>query len=339
MFKIKGIAILLTKYSALFKAILYKKRFFNTFLILFSYIRGKNNVLGSPFLLQVEPTNRCNLSCDLCLTGLGKLSRPKRDMTFQEFTQIINQFEESIIYLVLYNLGEPLLNTQIYEMIEYAKEKKVFIQLSTNGYFNDDKHIKRIINCGVDELIISLDFTTPESYTKHKKSKTFENVVENILLIVKERGRKRRPFINVQLLLMRDNEEEIPRFKSLIHYLKVDKGIIKKVRVDFPGSSPDVSFLPQNSKHIRKSYMGNYKRAKCYRPWISTVILSDNSIVPCCFDMHSEYNFGNISNLSFSQIWNNEKYVRFRKQILNNINQIPLCKQCSIDNFFDNFVK
>lgn len=339
MFKIKGIAILLKKYSALFKAILYKKRFFNTFLILFSYMKGKSNILGLPFILQVEPTNRCNLSCSLCLTGLGKLSRPKRDMTFQEFAQIINQFEESIIYLVLYNLGEPLLNTQIYEMIEYAKEKKVFVKLSTNGYFNDDKHIKRIINCGVDELIISLDFTTPESYIKHKKSKTFENVIENIVLMVKERGRERRPFINVQFLLLRDNQEDVPRFKSLMRQLKADRGIIKKVRVDFPGSSPDISFLPQNNKYIRRSYMGNYKKARCYRPWISAVVLSNNSVVPCCFDMQGEYNFGNMLNLDFGQIWNNKKYIGFRKQILNDINQIPLCKQCSIDNFFDNFVK
>lgn len=329
----------ITKYLALAKAIFYKKRLFNILFVMFSYAKGRNEVPGSPFLIQIEPTNKCILNCNLCITGLDKLRRPKRDMTLDEFTQVIDQFEDTGIYLVLYNLGEPLLNSQIYRMVEYAKKKKIFVKLSTSGYFDGREHIKNIVSCGIDELIVSLDCVSPQEYFKFKNNPSFEKVVENIKRIVDERGHKNRPFISVQLLLTRDNEKEISRFASLVRSLKADKGLIKKVRVDFPDVSPQVSFLPTNSKYIRRCYREGFKRKKCYRPWISTVILSDNSVVPCCFDMHGEYNLGNTSGLDFNKIWNNEDYKSFRRKIISDINQISLCSQCSAINFFDNFAR
>lgn len=335
----KRIARTLTKYLTLIKAICYKNRFLNIFIVLVSYATGRKKVSGLPPFLQIEPTNRCNLNCKLCITGRGGLQRSKRDISFEEFVKIINQLEGSIIYLLLYNLGEPLLNTQIYEMIRYAKKKRIFVKLSTSGYFNDRKHVDNIISCGLDELVISLDCVTPQAYLKYKNSPSFETVIKNIELIIEKRGKRPRPFVDIQLLLLRDNEKEISRFKSLVRSLKVDRGLIKKIRVNFPGIEPDVSFLPEDDKYIRKSYQSSYKRERCFRPWISAVILSDNSIVPCCFDMHGKHNFGNITSQDFWQIWNNTEYMLFRKQVLADINQISLCRQCSLGNFFNNFIK
>lgn len=331
--------ILLTKYWSLVKAVFYKKRLFNVFMIICSYMAKKHKVAGLPFFVQLEPTNRCNLHCSLCITGSNRLKRPKRDMNFQEFVQVINQFEASLVYLALYNLGEPLLNPHLYKMVEYAKSKNIFVRLSTNADFEDSRHIKNIINSGIDELIISLDCVNPQVYLKYKDSKNFQNVIKNIELIIKERKTKQRPFINIQLLVIRDNEKDIPCFKSLVRQLKADKGLIKNVRINFPGLKPDRSFLPLNDKYTRSSYKYGHKMEECFRPWLSTVILCDNSIVPCCFDMQGEYNFGNLNNSDFLSIWNNKEYELFRKQILNSPEQIPLCKQCSMGDFFSNFIR
>jgi radical SAM protein with 4Fe4S-binding SPASM domain len=298
----------------------------------------RNTILGLPLFLQVEPTNRCNLNCRLCLTGYQKLNRPKRDLSFDEFKKIIDQLEDGVFYLVLYNLGEPLLNSQLYQMVRYAKEKEIFVRLHTNGDFQDKRHIKEIISCGLDELTVSLDCATPEAYLNHKKSNTFENVIANIRSIVKERGKRCRPFINIQLLLTRENEKDIDSFKTLVRLLKIDKGLIKKARVNFPGIQPDASFLPLDTRYVRKIYKDGYRKMKCLRPWLSTVVLCDNSITPCCFDMQAEHKFGNMVDFNFREVWNNKKYVWFRKQTLTDINKISLCNQCSAINFFDNFL-
>lgn len=334
----KETRIILTKYIALTKAIFYKGRILNFFIIMLSYLTRRVDLKGAPFLIQVEPTNRCNLGCSLCLTGTGNLRRRKGDLGFEKFKIIIDQLERSIIYLALYNLGEPLLNPEIYSMIEYARGKRIFTRLSTNGVFHDKENIRKLISCGVNELIISLDCADPQVYFEYKRSHTFERVIENIAAMVKERGERPLPFINLQLLLMRDTEKEISRFKKMARRLKVDRGLIKKVRVDFPGVKPDRSFLPKDNKHIRNVYKNHSHKGLCIRPWISTLILWDGVVAPCCFDMDAQNTFGNAFSATFSEIWNNERYRSFRRQLLGGADKIPLCKQCSFRQFFKNFI-
>lgn len=333
-----GILKIIAKYQTLVKAIFYRTRVFNLFIVMFCYLFKFTKVKGLPPIVQIEPTNRCNLHCCLCLTGLGQLRRPKGDMSIGNFKKIIDQLEKGIIYLVLYNLGEPLLNPDIYQIVQYAKRKKVFIRFSTNGEFGDKENIKKIVNSGIDELVISLDYVTQQTYLKYKKSPNFEIVIKNVESIIKERGKRLKPYVNLQLLITLDTEKQVSQFRKMAHDLGVDKSLIKKVRVNFPGIEPDKNVFPLNSKYIRKAYENNLRRSICYRPWISTLVFWDGSIVPCCFDMQGEYNLGNICNMSFEKIWNNINYVSFREQTLKSRNQISLCRQCSLQDFFDNFL-
>lgn len=333
-----GILKIIAKYQTLVKAIFYRTRVFNLFIVMFCYLFKFTKVKGLPPIVQIEPTNRCNLHCCLCLTGLGQLRRPKGDMSIGNFKKIIDQLEKGIIYLVLYNLGEPLLNPDIYQIVQYAKRKKVFIRFSTNGEFEDNKNIKKIVDSGIDELVISLDYVPQQTYLKYKKSPNFKTVIKNIKSIIEERGKKLKPYINLQLLITRDTEEQIPGFRKMARHLRVDRSLIKKVRVNFPGIGLDKNILPLNSKYIRKAYKNNLRRSICYRPWISTLVLWDGGVIPCCFDMQGEYNLGDIFNMSFEKIWNNVNYISFREQILKSHNQISLCRQCSLRDIIDNFL-
>ncbi|MBU0650471.1 hypothetical protein KKC59_01020, partial [bacterium] len=71
---------IIAKYKTLVIAIFYQKRVLNLFLIIFSYLFKSPKGKGLPFVVQIEPTNRCNLHCCLCLTGLRKLKRSQGDM-------------------------------------------------------------------------------------------------------------------------------------------------------------------------------------------------------------------------------------------------------------------
>lgn len=327
--RIKRIFALLTKYSSLFRSICYKKRWFNFILAIFSYLFKQTTPIGLPFIIQIEPTNKCNLTCALCITGNGRLKRIKGDLSFQTFKKIIDDIQKNIIYLGLYNLGESLLNKDIYRMTEYAKKKKIYIRLSTSGFFHDKEIIKNLISCGIDELIISLDCASPQTYSRYKGKDGFKTVIDNTKSIINNRGSKLKPFIALQLLVMKETEREIEEFKVIVKHLGADRGIIKTLRINFPDSYSNREFLPTNKKYIRKAYLTNSDKTGCYRPWLSTVILWDGTVVPCCFDMEGDYNFGNLTNKTFKEIWHSEKYISFRKQIKKN-NQIPLCKECSL---------
>lgn len=326
---------MLIKNYYLIKAAINKKRYLNLFSTLFSYLLKRDRVSGLPSVVEIEPTNRCDLKCSLCIKGMGMLRRPIGDMTFKRFKTIIDKLDKGIIYLVLYFFGEPLLNSEVYRMIKYAKDKKIFVRLSTNAVFEDKMHALELVNSGLDELIITLDCASSQTYQKYKKSDRFYEVVENVRLIVNERKSNKRPLIYLQFLIMRDNEHEISKFKDLSKDLRVDRALFKKIRVDHFGIEPRREFLPENKKYIRRVYLTPSQKKSCHRTWISTVIFWDGSVVPCCYDMDGNHIFGNVFLENFEDIWNGQRYNSFRREVLNDISKVALCKQCSVKGFFD----
>ena len=88
--------------------------------------------LSTPFIINVDPSDKCNFQCKFCPTGDRVLMRntPGRNfgtMSLDLFKKIVDDicdFEQPIKVLRLYKDGEPLLNKNFGEMIRYAKLKK-----------------------------------------------------------------------------------------------------------------------------------------------------------------------------------------------------------------------
>ena len=53
------------------------------------------SVPGYPYVLQIEPTNLCNLLCPLCPAGKKELQRPLRHMSLREFQSLTDDVEKS----------------------------------------------------------------------------------------------------------------------------------------------------------------------------------------------------------------------------------------------------
>ena len=69
-------------------------------------------------------------------------------------------------------------------MIEYARRKKIFVRLSTNGYFLEGENIYSLVYSGLNDLIISLDYIDKELYKSFKGVDCFAAVVKNIRTLV-----------------------------------------------------------------------------------------------------------------------------------------------------------
>lgn len=229
-------------------------------------------------------------------------------------------------------MGEPLLNINIIPMIKHARQKNIFVRLNTNGTLINQSIAQQIIDSDLNEILISLDCATAEKYLKYKNSDGFNKVLDNIKLLIKNRSDKKHPFIAIQLLLQKDSEHDIAKFKKIAKSLAVDKVLLKKIRVNSPGSLIKADFLPKNKKLIRDYYKSKQTKKSCFRPWQSAVMLSNGDIVPCCFDMEADHVFGNTAEHTFTEIWNNKKYTQFREKIKTDRNQLLLCKSCSLEN-------
>ncbi len=97
----------------------------------------ENNKLNIP---QIEfcITTKCTLKCKDCCALIPQLDKVKRsEMTLADFKLYLDKIcdsVDSIRHLVILG-GEPLMNPELPEMLEYAanKEKVFFTQLITNG--------------------------------------------------------------------------------------------------------------------------------------------------------------------------------------------------------------
>jgi len=299
---------------------------------------GRLEPAGYPSILMVEPTNLCNLKCELCPTGQGTLRAPRGSMKLANFKKIIDECGPYLLNLTLWNWGEPFLNRRVYDMIEYAKKRRIFVRVSTNGHLlKDSKNIERVVRSGMDELIFSLDGASRETFMKYRKSGDFEAVMDNLKKLVetKRRMKSRTPFIEIQFIVMRHNEHEIGKIRKLARDMGVDALKLKTVNLDMESAGHEeknAKYLPKEWKYSRYSKNLNRKDAiprGCTRLWMSSVVNWDGSVSPCCYDPHRIFDMGNMfSEGGLGRVWNSEKYNALRRAVRKNKQAIVMCRQC-----------
>lgn len=317
--------------------LLHPLRLVNLLTVKISKRLGFIGVFGFPPTLMVEPTNICNLKCPLCPTGAGLIRRAKGFLPFSDFRKVIDEMSPYIYHLRLWNWGEPLLNKEIFKMIRYAKQKKIFVNLSTNSHFLDKETSAKIIKSRLDEIIVSLDGASEETYRQYRKGGNFDEVIESIKFLVNEKKRLKfkTPYIKLQFIIMKSNEHEISKIKFLAQKLGIDELVFKTVGIMDYFSKEDIKkYLPQNKKYARylldSEKIISKKRIenKCDFLWDEMVINWDGAVVPCCFDMNNFFVFGNAFKEKIKNILNNKKYVSFRRRILTNKKSLALCRDC-----------
>ena len=285
------------------------------------------HVFGYPVKLTIDPVNFCNLRCMLCPTGTQALGRDRAFMDFRTFKKIIDECGEYLWAIDLFNWGEPLLNENIFDMIEYARMKRIDVDISTNlNKFSDEICIK-LIRSKLNSLIISLDGASQESIDKYQKGNNFELVIENIRKLVKtkEELNSQTPFIQWRFLVNRFNEHEIENARRLAKELKINNLEIGSYRCDMAGElflNNEAQFdsirpwLPVNEELSMYNYAKKQKKKvkkACKLLWNSSAIQPDGSVAPCCVVWYEKYDFGNINKTSFSNIWNGIKYKNARR--------------------------
>jgi len=300
-----------------------------------SVLTDKTVVWGLPPVLTIEPTNLCNLKCPLCTTGSGEMKRVRGQMTLGTFKQIMDNFGKDIFFLLIYHQGEPYINKHFLDFVRMAKQRGIYITTSTNGHYFSDKSIRETIHSGLDSMIVSIDGINQESYGRYRIGGRLEKVIDGTRRLMQERKRagSRTPNVALQFLVMRHNEHEIPGMKRLAKEIGVDRLLIKNIEVHSPEEARQ--WLPGADAFRRYHFDGKTLRVKnsdkksCTRPWISTLVNWDGTIVPCCFDKNGHYPMGNIHTVPISEIWQGENFLKFRTKLLRDRSDIDICRNCN----------
>lgn len=295
---------------------------------------------GFPYLLQIEPTNYCNLVCPFCPSGRNELGRERRHMRLNEFKSIIDDMQDYLFLLVLWGWGEPFLNPELPEMIAYANEKGIKTVTSTNGQLLcDDSYCERILKSGLATLIVAIDSLDEHRYELFRKGGDLGRVLNGFESFVAMKNElNSKVSINMRMVVTKYNENEIEMMRSKARSLGADRFTVKTVNPN-PGTAigTDEEVIPVNLKYRRYKYIkGTSQRIRkrmaiCTFPWNSCIILSNGDVVACCYDFDGQMISGNAYQQRLTAIWNGPVFRELRKKLYYDKDSFDRCRDCDIN--------
>jgi len=115
-----------------------------------------------PIVAHIIPIRRCNLACAYC-NEFDKFSEP---VPTEVMLRRIDRLHELGTTIITFSGGEPLLHSNLDELIRRIRSHGLIATVITNGYLLTPDRIKRL-NCpGLDSLQISIDNVQPDDVSK-----------------------------------------------------------------------------------------------------------------------------------------------------------------------------
>ena len=297
---------------------------------------NRKSHFGLPVSMSIEPTTSCNLRCPECPSGLRQFSRPTGMLEPVFFKSMIDSVYKELIYLTFYFQGEPYLNPNFLEMVEYASIKKIYTSTSTNAHYLTKEQAKKTVESRLDRLIISIDGTTQETYEQYRIGGILQKVIDGSKNIVaaKKELKSNTPHIVFQFLVVKPNEHQLTDIEKLASELGVDEVIFKTAQVyDFENGNPLIPTIEKYSRYKKRANgtytIKNKLLNQCWRMWSGCVVTWDGVVVPCCFDKDAKHALGDLKIQSFKDLWASVKYQSFRHSVLKSRQEIDICRNCS----------
>ncbi len=285
-----------------------------------------------PVAVTIEPTNVCNLQCEVCETGAGLLKRKKGRMNLENFQRIIDKIYSHTSQLLLYYMGESFLNPYIYDMIKYARKHEMWVELCTNGDLVDPV---KLADADPNMVAFNLGGLTQETHEAYRGGGNLKNTLENIRQTLEEREtRNGQMKITLGLIVMKHNEREVQNLPIMAEELGVDGYNLMSPCVR--NYEQGLKFLPNSEKwwlydqkifEQKKLVVPKFSKP-CHWLWHSSVVLWNGDLVPCCRDTEGEYTMGNLLKQDLKEIWGSKKYVDFRRMVARNRRNVEICRLC-----------
>ncbi|KHD06429.1 hypothetical protein PN36_17440 [Candidatus Thiomargarita nelsonii] len=193
------------------------------------YAKDRTIIPWQPLALSIVATGLCNLKCTMCPTHSTLIPKDYKwrqttlkNMDFETFKLIVDRFNQAISVQII-GSGEPLLNKDLFKMVEYASVKRrMQVATISNGTLINRK-INDLISSPLDNITISLNGHNEQEYERLNAAPLFTQVYGNIKKLVEARdaaGSKLE--INTSFIIDQQNYRLIPEFIKTGEDLGVD---------------------------------------------------------------------------------------------------------------------
>lgn len=280
-----------------------------------------------PLMMHIVMAYPCNAKCPSCPftetnSNIRALHR-EEDTNFipmDVFKRTADECGKHGALMRLTGGGEPMLHPKFMEMVLYAKRAGAGVGLITNGSRLTPDRVERMLKAGVDCIEVSIDAADKETYKIVRPGLDWDNVLGYLKHAVKRRnemGYTSRIIVSViDQVTTHDQMDKIKAFWEGI----VDYVIIRKYL------TWDTS--PKERAGDATPFLGD--KTPCPFPFERFLVDVQGTFRLCGYDIWGKEDFGDIRKNSIEAMWNSEKMVWWRKQMLEgNFDAIPMCRDCS----------
>lgn len=315
----------------------------NTFRSVWAGRRGDPNPV-TPWRLQIEVTNYCNLDCIFC-------SRHEHDLQMGAITpdmyDAIGKLSEKVQEVALFGYGESLVSKAFFDLLPLLKSTR--ITFFTNGMLLDGKMFERIAGLTKNRLayiVFSIDGGTAETFERIRKKAIFEKVWSNIAEVVAIRDKlPHRVNLHIEFVAMRSNVLELPLLleraeKAGIDVVKVSHLVVwdeslrdeslyyhqelgKEAFAKAEEAAKNMRLRLELPKVMGEAEVGV---PPCRMPWNYAMISYEGDVRACCFSPET-MTMGSLKNNTFEEIWHSDKYQALRRSLAEG-RFPPACQTC-----------
>ncbi len=306
-----------------------------------------NNSIPLPKIVQLECTNACNLTCKHCYANAGT-SEPT-EISLSTAQKLISDFKSMGITVISISGGEPLLHSNIFELIRLFK-KKFKIIINSNGLLIDSNAIKQFSALKIDYAIISLHGYYPATHDWLTTfSGSYYKAIEALYHLQKAKIRT-----GISTTIHQKNWQEVHKIMEIASDLGIyDWFVFRFVKIGRAITEiEDIDITPEQHKAVFEkvkqlsSNLGVAVRYYSEAPYIVWgtdedfspckagreigVITANGDVLACTGMRLPELICGNIYQQSFRDIWYNSPTLQKLRNFYNNFNEQIQghCKNC-----------
>ena len=264
--------------------------------------------------IYIEITNNCNLNCSFCSEVLKK----RRNMSLEEFEEVLNKIKDYTDYIYLHVKGEPLVHKDIIEFINKANEYNLKVNLTTNGVLFD-KYAKELGKCkNLNKINFSL-------HSENNKPNYLEDIFDNIKYL------STNTTVIYRLWTLKNNkldEKSTIIVDKIKEYYNLSSETVDKIKNENNIKISSTIYVDKDNEFEWPTVNNHKSEGFCYGLSTHIAILVDGTVVPCCLDSNGVIELGNIFTDSLEDVINSNRYQNLLKSLRDRKPCEELCKSC-----------
>lgn len=279
-----------------------------------------------PKYFTIETCNNCNAHCIMCPKGQKGTDslQVMDDEVFERIVDNLVPYAGWIEMVCLNSDGEPLLDRKLPDRIKSLKDIGIkHVNISTNGQLLTEEKIYKLLESGLDDIRVSIDGFTKESFEKIRCGLNYEIVVENTKNLIRIRNDiSKKMSVRIRMVEQEANKNE--RDEWMMYWSSLIDRNIDKVQV-MPMHTWSGKVMSEADTNVKY-----YADKPCVSVFSSFTINYDGNVQLCDSDIEQEMLMGSVKNQTIEEIWQSEKFEEIRTWHANNQrNRVNICRGCN----------